>query len=225
MTKNEVINRLNAIANEANSHDNGYHYEVITNEWVKYGKNRTYFSIVETRDNSKHYVKKDYGFYDNNADEYVAGKANIEYDFGGNHKIEIVEETENEAEAETETIEEITEETVEEFTVISSQRFLDDEIVEEKKEYLEKNNITEITCPVTKAYTQDLDGNDLYILTNMHHTLAAARELGIKVRFEEVENDFTESTDGEEICREYYMGDHWYYINNADPDMIGVDVW
>lgn len=225
MTKNEVINRLNAIANEANSHDNGYHYEVITNEWVKYGKNRTYFSIVETRDNSKHYAKKDYGFYDNNADEYVAGKANIEYDFGGNHKIEIVEETENEAEAETETIEEITEETVEEFTVISSQRFLDDEIVEEKKEYLEKNNITEITCPVTKAYTQDLDGNDLYILTNMHHTLAAARELGIKVRFEEVENDFTESTDGEEICREYYMGDHWYYINNADPDMIGVDVW
>lgn len=225
MTKNEVINRLNAIANEANSHDNGYHYEVITNEWVKYGKNRTYFSIVETRDNSKHYVKKDYGFYDNNADEYVAGKANIEYDFGGNHKIEIVEETENEAEAETEAIEEITEETVEEFTVISSQRFLDDEIVEEKKEYLEKNNITEITCPVTKAYTQDLDGNDLYILTNMHHTLAAARELGIKVRFEEVENDFTESTDGEEICREYYMGDHWYYINNADPDMIGVDVW
>ena len=102
MTKNEVINRLNAIANEANSHDNGYHYEVITNEWVKYGKNRTYFSIVETRDNSKHYAKKDYGFYDNNADEYVAGKANIEYDFGGNHKIEIEEEPETTENAENE---------------------------------------------------------------------------------------------------------------------------
>ena len=105
MTKIEVITRLNAIADEANSHDNGYHYEVVARDWANYGKNRTYFSIVETRDNSKHYVKKDYGFYDNNADEYVAGKANIEYDFGGNHKIEIVEETENEAEAETETIE------------------------------------------------------------------------------------------------------------------------
>lgn len=147
MTKNEVINRLNAIANEANSHDNGYHYEVITNEWVKYGKNRTYFSIVETRDNSKHYVKKDYGFYDNNADEYVAGKANIEYDFGGNHKIEIVEETENEAEAETEAIEEITEETVEEFTVISSQRFLDDEIVEEKKNIWKKTTSPRSPAP------------------------------------------------------------------------------
>ena len=94
MTKNEVITRLNAIAADANSHDNGYHYEVIVNEWVKYGKDRTYFSIVETRDNSKHYVKKDYGYFDNNADEYVAGKANIEYDFGGNHKIEIEEEPE-----------------------------------------------------------------------------------------------------------------------------------
>lgn len=105
MTKIEVVTRLNAIADEANSHDNGYHYEVVARDWANYGKNRTYFSIVETRDNSKHYVKKDYGFYDNNADEYVAGKANIEYDFGGNHKIEIVEETEAEAEAETETIE------------------------------------------------------------------------------------------------------------------------
>lgn len=104
MTKIEVITRLNAIADEANSHDNGYHYEVVARDWANYGKNRTYFSIVETRDNSKHYVKKDYGFYDNNADEYVAGKANIEYDFGGNHKIEIEEEpkttenTENEEE-------------------------------------------------------------------------------------------------------------------------------
>ena len=211
MTKIEVITRLNAIADEANSHDNGYHYEVVARDWANYGKNRTYFTIVETRDNSKHYVKKDYGFYDNNADEYVAGKANIEYDFGGNHKIEIVEET--------------VEETVEEITVMSSQRFLDEDIVEEKKEYLEENNITEITCPVTKAYMQDLDGNDLFILTNMHHTLAAARELGIRVKFEEVDNDFTESTDGEEICREYYMGNHWFYINNADADLIGVDVW
>lgn len=223
MTKIEVITRLNAIADEANSHDNGYHYEVVARDWANYGKNRTYFSIVETRANSKHYVKKDYGFYDNNADEYVAGKANIEYDFGGNHKIEIVEETETETEAET--VEETVEETAEEITVMSSQRFLDEGIVEEKKEYLEENNITEITCPVTKAYMQDLDGNDLFILTNMHHTLAAARELGIRVKFEEVDNDFTESTDGEEICREYYMGDHWFYINNADADLIGVDVW
>lgn len=88
MTKTEIITRLTAITDYANSHDNGYHYELRINEWVKYGKDRTYFSIVETRDNSKHYVKKDYGFFDNNADEYVAGKGNINYDFGGNEKME-----------------------------------------------------------------------------------------------------------------------------------------
>lgn len=222
MTKQEIINRLNIIAEEANSYDNGYHYEVIVRDWNNYGKSRTYFSIVETRDNSKHYVKKDYGYYDNNADEYVTGKANIDYDFSGNHKIEIEEETEAEAEVETENTEEETEMT---FTVMSSQRFLDEEIVEEKIEYLKANDIKKITCPVTKAYLKDLDGNDLYILTNMHHTLAAARELGIEVDFEEVENDFTESTNGEDICAEYYMGDHWYYINHEDPNMIDVDVW
>ncbi len=219
MTKNEVINRLNAIANEANSHDNGYHYEVITNEWVKYGKDRTYFSIVETRDNSKHYVKKDYGYYDNNADEFVAGKASIDYTFSGEkfeEPAEVEAEAETEIEAEPET---------EQPTVMSSQRFLDDETVEDKKEEIIAEGIKEIICPITKAYVQDLEGNDMYILTDKHHTLAAARELGIPVKFEEVENDFTTSTNGEDVCAEYYGGDHWFYINHADGSMIGRDVW
>lgn len=83
MAKVEIIERINAIANLANNYNNGYHYEVKVNEWVKYGKDRTYFSIVETRDNSTHYVKRDYGYYDNNADEFVAGKASIDYTFSG----------------------------------------------------------------------------------------------------------------------------------------------
>lgn len=124
MTKQEIINRLNIIAEEANSYDNGYHYEVIVRDWNNYGKSRTYFSIVETRDNSKHYVKKDYGYYDNNADEYVTGKANIDYDFSGNHKIEIEEETEAEAEteveAETETEAEVETETTKEETTMTT---------------------------------------------------------------------------------------------------------
>lgn len=219
MTKTEIITRLAAITDYANSHDNGYHYELRISEWVKYGKDRTYFSIIETRDNSKHYVKKDYGFFDNNADEYVAGKGNINYDFGGNEKMEDIiaaaeEEATNADEAETT-----------EYTVMSSQRFLDDEIVEEKKEQLIANNVQKIVCPITKAYLKDLEGNDLFILTNMHHTLAAARELGIEIEFEEVENDFTESTDPEDVCAEYYMGDSWFYINHADSTMIDCEVW
>lgn len=217
MTKNDIIKRINAIADLANSYDNGYHYEVKTSEWVKYGKDRTYFSIVETRDNSKHYVKKDYGYFDNNAEEFVPGKASIDYTFSG-EKFEEPVEVETTETAETESTEA-------EPTVMSSQRFLDDEIVEEKKEQLLADGVKSVTCPITKAYLQDLDGNELFILTDKHHTLAAARELNIPVKFEEVENDFTESTNGEEICAEYYMGDNWYYVNHSNGTMIGVDVW
>lgn len=219
MTKKEVIDRIIAIADLANSYDNGYHYEVKINEWVKYGKDRTYFSIVETRDNSKHYVKKDYGYYDNNADEFVAGKASIDYTFSGEkfeEPAEVEAEAETEIEAEPET---------EQPTVMSSQRFLNDETVEDKKEEIIAEGIKEIICPITKAYVQDLEGNDMYILTDKHHTLAAARELGVPVKFEEVENDFTTSTNGEDVCAEYYGGDQWFYINHADGSMIGKDVW
>lgn len=213
MKKTEIIARLNAIADLANSYDNGYHYEVKISEWVKYGKDRTYFSIIETRDSSKHYVKKDYGFYDNNAEEFVPGKASIDYTFSG-EKFEMPAEVEEEAEVKAD-----------QPVVMSSQRFLDDEIVEEKKDEIIAEGIQEITCPVTKAYLQDLEGNELYILTDKHHTLAAARELNIPVKFDEVENDFTESTNGEEICAEYFMGDNWFYVNHPDSDMIGRDVW
>lgn len=213
MKKTEVIERINAIADLANSYDNGYHYEVKISEWVKYGKDRTYFSIIETRDNSKHYVKKDYGFYDNNAEEFVPGKASIDYTFSG-EKFEMPAEVEEGSDVKAD-----------QPVVMSSQRFLDDEIVEEKKDEIIAKGIQEITCPVTKAYLQDLEGNELYILTDKHHTLAAARELNIPVKFEEVENDFTESTDGEEICAEYFMGDSWFYVNHPDSDMIERDVW
>lgn len=213
MKKTEVIARLNAIADLANSYDNGYHYEVKISEWVKYGKDRTYFSIVETRDNSKHYVKKDYGFYDNNAEEFVPGKANIDYTFSG-EKFEMPAEVEEESDAKAD-----------QPVVMSSQRFLGDEIVEEKKDEIIAKGIQEVTCPITKACVQDLAGNDMFILTDKHHTLAAARELNIPVKFEEVENDFTESTDGEEICAEYFMGDSWFYVNHSDKTMIGKDVW
>lgn len=217
MTKNDIIKRINAIADLANSYDNGYHYEVKTSEWVKYGKDRTYFSIVETRDNSKHYVKKDYGYFDNNAEEFVPGKASIDYTFSG-EKFEEPVDVETTETAETESTET-------EPTVMSSQRFLDDEIVEEKKEQLLADGVKSVTFPITKAYLQDIYGNELFILTDKHHTLAAARELNIPVKFEEVENDFTESTNGEEICAEYYMGDNWYYVNHSNGTMIGVDVW
>lgn len=113
-------------------------------------------------------------------------------------------------------------------TVISSQRYLDAEIVGEKIDEL--SDVSEITVPVVRAYLKDLEDNDLYIMIDKHHRLAAARELGIKVIFEEVEDELSsdediENEDGEAIAHMWHMDSHWYYINHEDEDMIGVDVW
>ena len=71
--KAQLIVKLEAIAAEANSHDNGYHYNVYMKDWANYGKSRTYFSIYETRDNSRH-KKISYGYFDNQGEKYVPEK-------------------------------------------------------------------------------------------------------------------------------------------------------
>lgn len=63
-----------------------YNYEIQTNLWENYGKSRTYFKVVETRNHSKHYGVRDYGYIDNQKNVYVAGKNDAfgKYDFSGN---------------------------------------------------------------------------------------------------------------------------------------------
>ena len=74
--KEILVDRLNKKAEEENNHNNGYHYTVCISNWEKYGKSRTYFSIFETRENSRHNKKISYGYYDNNSKKYVAEKYN-----------------------------------------------------------------------------------------------------------------------------------------------------
>lgn len=74
--KEILIDRLNEKAEEANSHDNGYHYVASVSNWENYGKSRTYFAIYESRNNSKHSKKISYGYYDNQKNVYVAEKYN-----------------------------------------------------------------------------------------------------------------------------------------------------
>lgn len=52
-------------------------YRISVKDWSNYGKNRTYLKIIETRDNSKHYVEYDFGYIDNNKNEYVAGRKDL----------------------------------------------------------------------------------------------------------------------------------------------------
>ena len=115
-------------------------------------------------------------------------------------------------------------------TVISSQRFRDDDIIEEKMEELKANGTAKVIAPVVKAYMKDDDGNDLYILTDKHHTISAAIALGIEVEFGEVEDDLSyykdiEEQNGEAICEAHYMDSNWYYIDIDEENAQGNDVW
>lgn len=119
MTKAELIKRLEKLVAASQSGDETFHTEIKINEWENYGKSRTYFSIVRTRENSRHYEKMDCGYFDNQTETYVAGKArdlseDSVYDFGGNNLVSLIEEVVVEETVETE---ETTEVKVAEVTV------------------------------------------------------------------------------------------------------------
>lgn len=115
-------------------------------------------------------------------------------------------------------------------TVISSQRFRDEEIIESKKEMLIASNTKKVEIPVVNAFFKDLDNNELFIMIDKHHTLTAALELGLDVEFVEVEDEVSyyrdiEEQNGEAILEANYHDGAWYYITNSDEDMVGVNVW
>lgn len=84
--KAEIVARLEKIVAIGNEPKNGYHYTLSSKDWANYGKNRTYFEIIETREGTRHYKKGNYGYFDNLANEYFPVK-DINWDFGGNNRI------------------------------------------------------------------------------------------------------------------------------------------
>lgn len=61
-----------------------FEYSISENAWEKYGKSRTYFKVIETRKNSKHYASYDCGYIDNKTEEYVPGKVDVFGKYGLN---------------------------------------------------------------------------------------------------------------------------------------------
>lgn len=96
-------------------------------------------------------------------------------------------------------------------TYISSQHYIDAEIVEEKKAELE--GVTEVVIPCT--YVGVIDGVEYAMQNDKHHTLAAARELGIPVMFD-VEDD-AEGLTGEELLEVRYNDGDYYNVETSDP--------
>jgi hypothetical protein len=104
--------------------------------------------------------------------------------------------------------------------IISSQRFLDQEIVNDKIAEMTENGVSSISLPIYNAGYRDLDDDDLFILIDGHHRLAAAREMGIEIKFDDItaQNEFGILT-GEELLADRYMDSNWYDIET------GIDIW
>ena len=97
--------------------------------------------------------------------------------------------------------------------IISSQRYLDYDIVAQKMAELESEAATEVIIEIIDAGMQDLDGNDLYIMDNGHHTKEAGECLGIEVKYEEIKNHY--NTYGEDLLRAAWIDSDWYYVDNG----------
>lgn len=96
-------------------------------------------------------------------------------------------------------------------TIISSQHHIDWEIVEEKMEALKDAKSVVIPC----WNIGEIDGEEYAIMADGHHTMSAARELGIEIIF-----DIGEEPDGltGETALEVHWNDgDWYIVEESNP--------
>jgi hypothetical protein len=90
-------------------------------------------------------------------------------------------------------------------TIISSQRYLDNNIIDAKIAQIEADQPSEI---VLKAW--DVKSHDCAILFNGHHTFEAAKQCGIPVRFEIEAHP--EGIDGDNLLEQAWLDSDWYDV-------------
>lgn len=95
--------------------------------------------------------------------------------------------------------------------IISSQHYLDWQIVEQKMKEIESAEIIEIPC----CEIGEIDGVEYAVQTDRHHTLAAARELGMEVEYLFFEDE--EGLTGERYLESHYMDGDWYDVEKSNP--------
>lgn len=95
--------------------------------------------------------------------------------------------------------------------IISSQHFIDWEIVERKMEQLEGHEFVEIPC----YEIGEIEGEEMAIQADAHHTMAAARELGIETRF--VFSKEPEGLTGESALEAHWNDGDWYDVEKSNP--------
>lgn len=106
--------------------------------------------------------------------------------------------------------------------IISSQHYHNWDIVEAKMAELEARGADHVTIVCWDA--GEINGEEYAVVSDGHHTMAAARELGIEVRFDVV--DESEGLNGEELLEARYMDGEWYFVETSDPASEQFDlVW
>lgn len=104
--------------------------------------------------------------------------------------------------------------------IISSQHYIDWDIVESKMEEIKEKIKVVIPC----SYVGFIDGVEYTMQNDGHHTLAAARELGIEVVFETGTD--SEGLEGEELLLNRYNDGDWYNVETSNPAYEQFDlIW
>lgn len=93
--------------------------------------------------------------------------------------------------------------------VITSQGYIDDAIVESKKELLA--GAASVDLVVWTTGIQNDNGDELCVLSDGHHTYEAAKELGLEINF--VETEHPEGITGEQLLDVAWMDSDWHYLD------------
>lgn len=106
--------------------------------------------------------------------------------------------------------------------IISSQHHLNAEIVACKARALELSNATSVIIPC--SCVGEVDGAEYAIVVDGHHTMAAAKRLGLKIEFEISEDG--EGLIGTELLDARYIDGDYYYVSSSDAESCNFDlVW
>ena len=97
-------------------------------------------------------------------------------------------------------------------TIISSQHYIDQAIVDEKM--AELAGCTLLTIQAYEA--GEINGEEYAVLFDKHHTLYAAKLLDIPVEVEIVSHP--ENLTGDRLLEEQFMDNYWYDVMDANPE-------
>ncbi len=100
--------------------------------------------------------------------------------------------------------------------IISSQRYLDDNIVYNYIEQFTNETPKSITVPCYRVY-KIVDGKELYALADGHHRHEAALTLGIPVEYDL--GIHPDRIVRDNLLEQCWIDDNWYYLDT------GISVW